>query len=140
MQYSYRVAWTLVYLRSFEGWLDAQAEDLQNEALAYLELLKERGPLLSRPCADTLQGSKLPNLKELRFSYNGAPIRILFAFDPKQQGVLVLGGDKTGDKRWYDKNIPIAEKLYGQHLEKQKKAGEEKARTAMQGKGKEKRR
>jgi hypothetical protein len=129
------MAWTLIYLETFQGWLDAQTEDLQDEALAYLELLKERGPLLPRPYADTLKGSKVPNLKELRFSFNGAPIRILFIFDPKQQGVIILGGDKSGDKRWYDTNIPLAEKLYAAHLEKQKKEDEEKAK-----KEKEKRR
>ncbi len=52
---------------------------------------------LGRPRVDTLKDSKLPNLKKLRFFYKGAPIRILFAFDPKQQGVIIVGGDKTGD-------------------------------------------
>ncbi|MBX9772758.1 MAG: type II toxin-antitoxin system RelE/ParE family toxin [Candidatus Obscuribacterales bacterium] len=116
--------WTLVYLDEFSDWLDGQAEDLQDEALSYLEMLKDRGPLLSRPYADTLKGSKIANLKELRFSYKGAPIRILFAFDPRKQGVIILGGDKTGDKRWYEKNITIAEKLYATHLEKQCKQRE----------------
>lgn len=111
--------WFLVYLDEFSTWLDGQEEDLQDEALSHLEMLKDRGPLLSRPYADTLKGSKIANLKELRFSYKGAPIRILFAFDPRKQGVIILGGDKTGDKRWYEKNIPIAEKLYKAHLEKQ---------------------
>ena len=91
-------------------------------------MLKEYGPLLGRPSADTLKGSKLPNLKELRLSYRGAPIRILFAFDPKKQGVIILAGDKSGDKRWYTTNIPIAEERYAKHLEKQKKDEQEKAR------------
>lgn len=111
-------------MNEFSGWLDGQEEDLQDEALSYLEMLKDRGPLLSRPYADTLKGSKIANLKELRFSYKGAPIRILFAFDPRKQGVIILGGDKTGDKRWYEKNIPIAEKLYAAHLENQSKQRE----------------
>ncbi len=125
--------WTLVYLKQFEVWLDGQAEDLQDEALAHLELLKEIGPVLSRPHADTLKGSKIPNLKELRFTFVGAPIRILYAFDPNQHGVIILAGDKSGDKRWYEVNISKAEKLYGQHLqelfeerEKKKKLEQEK--------------
>jgi hypothetical protein len=55
-------------------------------------LLEERGPQLARPHAGTLKGSQIANLKELRFKYNGAPIRILFAFDPNQQAVIILGG------------------------------------------------
>lgn len=125
--------WTLVYLKEFESWLDSQAEDLQDETLAHLELLKKIGPVLSRPHADTLKGSKISNLKELRFTFVGAPIRILYAFDPNQHGVIILGGDKSGDKRWYEVNISKAEKLYGEHLlklfaerEKQKELAQEK--------------
>jgi hypothetical protein len=112
------MVWALVYLKEFEDWLDRQSEDLQDEALAHLELLKEIGPVLSRPHADTLKGSKIRNLKELRFTYAAAPIRILYVFDPNQHGVIILAGDKSGDKRWYEVNISKAEKLYGQHLQK----------------------
>ena len=118
----------LLYLDEYKNWLDAQEEDLQDEALAHLEMLKQFGPTLGRPHVDTLKNTKLPNLKELRLSYKGAPIRILFAFDPKQQGVIILGGDKTGDKRWYKTSIPIAEKLYTKHLKKQKKEEGERAK------------
>lgn len=111
--------YTLIYLDEFAAWLDGQEEDLQLRTLANLELLKERGPLLARPYADTLKGSQIANLKELRFKFENAPIRILFAFDPKQQAVIILGGSKQGDKRWYDTHIPIAEKLFNAHLERQ---------------------
>ena len=56
--------------------------------------------------------------------HKNEPIRILFAFDPKQQAVIILGGNKSGDKRWYDTNIPIAEAKYAEHLENQQKADE----------------
>jgi hypothetical protein len=29
---------------------------------------------------------------------------------------LLLGGDKTGDDRWYDVNVPRGDKLYDEHL------------------------
>ena len=84
--------------------------------LAHIEVLRERGPQLSRPRADTLKGSRLTNLKELRVQHRGEPYRILYAFDPKRQGVLLIGGNKAGDKKWYDKMIPRAEKLFEAHL------------------------
>jgi len=118
----------LIYLEEFAAWLDAQEKELRIRTVAYLGLLKERGPLLARPYADTLKGSQIANLKELRFQFEKAPIRILFAFDPKQQAVIILAGNKQGDKRWYDVNIPIAEKLFADHLERQRKADEERAR------------
>ena len=120
--------YVLILLDEFAAWLDRQEEDCRLRIMAHLDLLEERGPLLVRPYADTLKGSKITNLKELRVQYKGEPIRILFAFDPKQQAVIILGGSKEGDKRWYDANIPIAEKLFFEHLEKQRKADEEAAR------------
>ncbi len=130
--------WTLKYLDEFTSWLNAQDEGLQDEALARLELLTRVGPLLGRPYVDTLKGSSLPNLKELRFDYQRAPIRILFAFDYKKQAVILLGGDKGGDKRWYETNIPIAEKLFNQHVQKERKADEERKRQEHDKKDKEK--
>jgi hypothetical protein len=49
-------------------------------------------------------------------------IRILFAFDPWQQIVLLLAGDKSSDWRgWYSRAIPRAEELYADHLEAETK-------------------
>ncbi len=112
--------WRILYLKEFDSWLLAQERGLQDEAYAHLETLIEFGPTLGRPYVDTLKGSSLPNLKELRFEYQRAPIRILFAFDPMQQAVLLLGGNKQGDKRWYKKNMPIAEKRYKEHVKRQR--------------------
>jgi hypothetical protein len=91
---------------------------MQDDILAYLDVLEQLGPTLGPPRVDTLQQSKLANLKELRLTEGRAEIRILFVFDSKQQGVIILGGDQTGNKRWYKTNIPIAEKLYAEHLQK----------------------
>lgn len=118
----------LVLLDDFAAWLDEQEEDRRIKILGHLDLLEERGPLLGRPYVDTLKGSKIPNLKELRVQHKTEPIRILFAFDPKQQAVIILGGSKQGDKRWYDTNIPLAENKFFEHLENQRKADEEAAR------------
>jgi hypothetical protein len=85
----------------------------------------EHGPNLRRPYADTLKGSKISNLKELRVQHKGDHYRILFAFDPKREALLLVGGDKTGDKRWYDKMIPLAEKIFAKHLEMLKKEKKE---------------
>ncbi|HEY9716512.1 MAG TPA: type II toxin-antitoxin system RelE/ParE family toxin [Trichormus sp.] len=124
--------YALVYLEEFASWLDAQENSLQLRALAHLELLKERGPLLGRPYVDTLKGSQITNLKELRLQHKTEPIRILFAFDPKQQAVIILGGSKQADKRWYDVNMPLAEKRFREYLEKQRKADENAARKEQE--------
>jgi hypothetical protein len=56
-------------------------------------------------------------MKELCIQYQGEPWRILFAFDPLRQAILLVGGNKTGNKRWYEENLPIAERRYELYLE-----------------------
>lgn len=48
--------------------------------------------------------------------YKGDPWRILFAFDPERHAILLVGGDKTGNSRWYKINIPIADARFEKHL------------------------
>ncbi|MFI4937033.1 MAG: type II toxin-antitoxin system RelE/ParE family toxin [Candidatus Berkiellales bacterium] len=67
-------------------------------------------------------GSKYSHMRELRIQHKGKPYRVLYAFDPNRMAILLLGGSKVGDNRWYKKNIPLAEKLYSKQL---KKLGEE---------------
>jgi len=55
-------------------------------------------------------------MKELRAQRQGKPYRILFAFDPRRCAYLILGGDKTGDPRWYEKFVPQADDTYDEHL------------------------
>lgn len=62
-------------------------------------------------------------MRELRTQSAGRPLRTLYAFDPLRTAILLLGGDKTGDDRWYEKSVPVADRLYDQHLEELKKEG-----------------
>jgi hypothetical protein len=55
-------------------------------------------------------------MKELRVQHAGRPYRVLFAFDPKRCAILLAGGDKTGNDRWYEEFVPIADRLYEEHL------------------------
>jgi hypothetical protein len=41
---------------------------------------------------------------------------VLYAFDPRRVAILLLGGDKAGDDRWYEKNVPLADRLYDNYL------------------------
>ena len=62
-------------------------------------------------------------MKELIIQHRGRPYRVLYAFDPRRCAILLLGGDKTGDRRWYKKYVPIADHLYDEHLENLRKEG-----------------
>ena len=109
--------WNIIFEPDFRVWFYQQEQELQEEIFSVLSLLRESGPALGRPRVDTLEGSSVKNMKELRIQYKGEPWRILFAFDPKRQAILLVGGNKTGDKRWYKENIAIAERRYQNYLE-----------------------
>ena len=63
------------------------------------------------------------NMKELRSQHLGRPLRTLFAFDQRRCAILLICGDKTGDDRFYDRMIPVADLLYDEHLEQLRKEG-----------------
>ena len=62
-------------------------------------------------------------MRELRVQHQGRPYRVLYAFDPRRAAILLIGGDKTGNERWYDEFVPIADRLYDAHLETLKREG-----------------
>jgi len=109
--------WEIVFHKEFAQWWSSQSESLQDSMTMTLNLLEEHGTTLGRPYVDTIKGSALNNLKELRVQHQGLPYRLLFAFDPQRQAVVLVGGNKAGDKRWYKKNISMAEKRYFEYLE-----------------------
>ena len=62
-------------------------------------------------------------MKELRTQHQGRPLRTFFAFDPRRKAILLIGGDKTGDKQFYERMIPEADSLYDEHLAELKREG-----------------
>jgi hypothetical protein len=62
-------------------------------------------------------------MRELRIQHEGRPYRVLYAFDPRRAAILLLGGDKTGNDRWYDEHVPLADTLYDEYLQELKREG-----------------
>lgn len=81
-------------------------------------MLREGGPLLPRPYADTVTGSRYSNMKELRIQSRGEPIRAFFAFDMLRMGIVLCAGNKVGnEKRFYDVMIPQADREFAAWLQ-----------------------
>jgi hypothetical protein len=110
------VAFDVEYADEFEAWWHSLDETEQDSVDRVVGLLIDRGVNLPRPYADTVQGSKFPNMKELRVQHAGRPYRILFAFAPRRCALLLIGGDKTGNDRWYEEFVPKADAIFTQHL------------------------
>jgi hypothetical protein len=113
--------WEIEYTEEFERWWDTLIEDEQESIAVTVGLLEIMGPNLPRPHSDTVKGSRFNNMKELRTQHAGKPYRTLYAFDPRRTAILLIGGNKTGDNDWYQKYIPIADRLYTAHLEELEK-------------------
>ncbi len=100
----------------FELWWNGLTPDEQESVDFSVGLLEEYVVHLKRPHADTIHGSKFNNMRELRCQHQGRPYRVLYAFDPRRMAMLLIGGDKTGNPNWYEQFVPLADKVYAQHL------------------------
>jgi len=111
------MTWGVEYTDEFEVWWDVLTADEQESIYASVGLLQEHGPQLGYPHSSAIHGSKHSHMRELRTRHEGRPYRTLYAFDPRRSAILLIGGEKTGDDRWYEKHVPIADRLYDEHLE-----------------------
>lgn len=117
------MTWEIEYTNEFENWWNIISEKEQNDIVAVVNLLAEKGTNLPFPYSSGIAGSKHSQMRELRVQSGGKPLRIFYAFDPRRTAILLIGGDKTGDRRFYEKYIPIADKLYDIYLEEIKEEG-----------------
>lgn len=117
------MAWNVEYTEEFSKWWDGLSEEDQDAVRFGVNLLISDGPNLGRPHVDSVNGSRHSNLKELRTQSKGTPLRTFFAFDPRRSAILLIGGNKTGDKRFYDRLIPQADDLYDEYLKELKREG-----------------
>jgi hypothetical protein len=118
------MTWDIEYTDEFGDWWTSLTEDEQVSLAASVQLLEARGPALGHPHSSGIHGSRHGHMRELRTQHGGRPFRTLYAFDPRRMAILLIGGDKTGDDRWYDVNVPIADRLYDQHLVQLRREGE----------------
>src|ERR1022692_402047 len=108
---------------NFRAWWDALSEEQQDDVAHSVRHLIEFGPALGFPHSSKVGSSRYPQMRELRTQSAGRPLRTLYAFNPLRSAILLIGGEKTGDDRWYEKFVPIADRLFEEHLVELKKEG-----------------
>ena len=119
-QYTRRVAsgeWQVYVVNEVREWIDSLDESTHTRVVQAIDTLADVGPGLGRPLVDTIHGSSIANLKELR----PGTVRILFAFDPWRDSILLVAGDKAGRwTQWYAEAIPLAEQRYERYLKERR--------------------
>lgn len=111
------------YTDAFGAWWQGLAEGEQESVAHGVGLLEAKGPTLGHPYSSGVAGSRHGHMRELRIQHQGRPIRVFYAFDPRRTAILLIAGDKTGDDRFYDRMVPVADRLYDEHLEELKREG-----------------
>lgn len=111
------MAYEVEYTDEFGNWWATLNEGEQEDVASVVGLLEEKGPHLPHPYCSGINGSRHSHMRELRIQHEGRPYRVLYAFDPRRSAILLIGGDKTGNNRWYQQFVPVADDLYDQHLE-----------------------
>ena len=111
------MAWEVEFTDEFGRWWETLSENQQDDVAYSVGLLAELGPALGIPHSSRVNGSRYTQRRELRTQSAGRPLRTLYAFNPARTAILLIGGDKTGDDRWYETFVPVADRLYEEHLD-----------------------
>ena len=117
------MTWNIEYTNEFGDWWAVLAEGVQEDMAAVVELPAEHGPGLRFPFSFGVVGSRHDHLRELRIQSGGQPVRVFYAFDPRRTAIPLIGGDKTGDNRFYKRFVPLADRLSDEHLRELKEEG-----------------
>lgn len=110
--------WEVESSEDFDSWFATLDEESKIAVLERVLILKDQGPNLPRPYADTLHGSKkYKNLKELRNRTKNHVLRVVYYFDPVRKAFLLIGGDKKGkdQEKFYKDLIEKAEIILEKH-------------------------
>jgi hypothetical protein len=108
--------WEVEYTDEFEEWWLTLNEKEQAAIDSGVSLIMEFGPSLKFPHSSEIKQSRYGNMRELRRQSEGKPLRVFYAFDPRRTAILLIGGNKTENDRFYDSMVPKVDKIYDNHL------------------------
>ena len=111
------------YTDEFEAWWNGLTLREQSDAAKVVDLLVARGTALGSPQSSQVKSSRHPHMRELRIQSGGCPIRIFYAFDPRRTAILLIGGRKLEQERFYWEYVRRADAIYDQHIQQLRREG-----------------
>ena len=121
--YTQAMAWEVEYTNEFQEWWYSLTPEQQGAVTRKVDLLMQHGPALGYPHSSNVKGSRHGAMRELRTQSRGRPIRVFYAFDPRRTSILLIGGDKTGNDRFYGEFVSLADALFDEHLTELRREG-----------------
>lgn len=109
--------WEVEFSDEFGTWWHGLDPEEQVSVDAVVGLLEAKGPHLGFPYSSRVTTSRHTQMRQLRIQHRGEPYRVLYAFDRRRVAILLVGGRKTGDARWYNRMVPRADRLLDQHFD-----------------------
>lgn len=108
--------WKVEGTQEFTEWFDALDVPIQDTVADTVNMLVQAGPMLPYPYSSAVHGSVYSHMRELRIQHAGRPYRVFYAFDPRRVAILLVGGVKAGQKRFYARLVRRADRRYAEHL------------------------
>jgi len=108
--------WEIEYTDEFGEWWETLNEAEQDAVAFTVGLLRSEDPSLRFPYSTGVNQSKHKSMRELQSQCKGQPLRTFYAFDPRRTAILLIGGDKTGNDRFYEVMVPLADRIYDNYL------------------------
>ena len=108
--------WEVEFTDEFGDWWETLNDDEQKCVAFSVNLLRQAGPSLPFPYSSRIEQSRHGSMRELRSQCKGRPLRTFYAFDPRRFAILLIGADKTGNDRFYEEMIPLADKIFEDYL------------------------
>ena len=102
----------------FEAWYLSLSDDELRLVDRLVGLLEGSGFQLGHPYSSAVKGTRHA-IRELRARSTSNPLRIFYAFDKARAAVLLIGGSKKGDDRFYERMVPRAERIWEQYVKEQ---------------------
>jgi hypothetical protein len=103
------------YADEFGEWWASLTEAEQESVASVVGLLEAKGTLLGFPYSSAIETSRFGHMRELRIQHGGDPYRVFYAFGPRRSAILLIGGSKVGDDRFYERMVPMADRICEEH-------------------------
>lgn len=111
------------YTDEFEAWWNGLTLREQADSAKVVDLLVARGAMLGSPYSSQVKSSRHSHMRELRIQSGGRPIRIFYAFDPRRTAILLIGGRKMEQERFYREYVRRADAIYDEYIRQLRREG-----------------